>query len=292
MVVEKNANLGVRTTMKIGGYAESLYIPETEEELIDITSKTYDEHGRVLILSGGSNLLINDEHRFEEVIYMGSACPEMIALGDGCFYIGASNRIQAVISFVNDNGFGGFEGLVGLPAMFGGIIYMNAGLGGAQKPLFTIGDFVERVRAYDLAKKTVVELSREECEFSHRSSAFHRHPYVILGAVIRCPERTPEHSNEIKEARKKYCRENFEYGKGCFGTCFSRASYKILKIVSIHDKIWRLGGGRVTFGKNNKNWIVNHGGGRYKDARRIINACIRAHKLCRKEVRCEVIIWE
>lgn len=291
MILQNDVHLGAKTTMKIGGYADRFYIPEDEEELIAIAQEIYDQNGQVYILSGGSNLLINDR-RFEQVVYMNTACPEMTELGEGRFYIGASNRIQKVISFVNDAGYGGFEELVGLPAFFGGVIYMNAGIGGVNNALFTIGDFVESVRFWDLTKKKLVEIPKEECEFGHRTSVFQRRPGVILGAVLNCPQRTLEEAKSRKEARLRRCKEQFEYGKGCFGTCFMKANGKILKLVSAYDKVRKLGKGRVTFGKNNKNWLVNQGGGTYRDAIKIINTCKRVHRLLGKEARCEVVLWE
>ena len=153
-------------------------VPENEEELIAITQEIYDNTGRVYILSGGSNMLINDRC-FEQVIYMNTACLKMTNLGEGRFYIGASNRIQKVISFVNEAGYGGFEELVGLPAFFGGVVYMNAGIGGHSNSLFTIGDFIETVKAWDLTEKKLVEFSKDQCEFAHRTSVFQKHPYII-----------------------------------------------------------------------------------------------------------------
>lgn len=291
MIVQENVHLATKTTMKIGGYADQFYVPENEEELIAITQEIYDKNKQVYILSGGSNLLINDR-RFSQVVYMNTACREMTDLGDGRFYIGASNRIQKVISFVNDAGYGGFEELVGLPAFFGGIIFMNAGIGGGKNALFTIGDFVESVRFWDLTEKTLVELPKEQCGFDHRTSVFQCRPCVILGAVIQCPQRDLEEAKSRKEARLRFCKEKFEYGKGCFGTCFVKVNYKILRLVSAYDKVRRLGKGRVTFGKTNKNWLVNHGDGTYRDAVRIINTCKRAHRLLGKEAKCEVVLWE
>ncbi len=154
MITQKDVFLAEKTTMRIGGYANSFYIPESEEELIQIAQEIYDTDHRVFILSGGSNLLINDKKRFNAIVHMKSACTEMTHLGEGKFYIGASNRIQKVIAYVNDFEYGGFEGLIGLPAMFGGIIYMNAGLGGSKRPLFTISDFIESVRVWDMKKKS------------------------------------------------------------------------------------------------------------------------------------------
>ena len=292
MIVLKDVHLAGKTTMKIGGYADQFYIPESEEELIGIAQEIYDKNQQVFILSGGSNLLINDDRRFDQVVHMSKACTKMAELGEGRFYIGASNRIQKVISFVNDAGYGGFEELVGLPAFLGGIIYMNAGIGGEKNPLFTISDFVESVRAWDLQEKKLVELPVEQCDFAHRTSVFHRHPYIVLGASIQCQKRSKKEAKERKEARLRVCREKFEYGKGCFGTCFKKVDYRILKMVSAWDKVCKLGKGRVTMGRSNKNWLVNHGNGKYQDAIRIINACKRIHQLCRKEAQFEVVIWE
>lgn len=291
MIVEKDVHLATKTTMKIGGYADAFYIPETEEELAEIAQKIYDKNRQVYILSGGSNLLINDR-RFDEVIYMGSACPEMTVMGDGRFYIGASNRIQKVIAFVNESGYGGFEELIGLPALFGGIVYMNAGIGGAKNAKFTIGEFVETVRVWDLEEKKLMELPAEQCGFGHRTSAFHHRPCVILGAVIRCKECNSEEAKAKKDARLQYCKKNFEYGKGCFGTCFSKVNYKLLKLLSIYDRVRKFGRGRVTMGTANKNWLVNRGGGTYRDAMKIINACKGLHRLFRREAICEVVIWK
>lgn len=291
MIVQEKVHLATKTTMKIGGYANRFYVPESAEELISIAQAIYDKEGRVYLLSGGSNLLINDRD-FESVVYLNAACLEMTDLGEGRFYIGASNRIQKVISFVNEAGYGGFEELVGLPAFFGGGIYMNAGIGGRKNSLFTIGDFVETVRAWDLKEKKLVEMTKEQCGFAHRNSVFHKRPYVILGAVIQCIERSQEEAKQRKTARLQFCKENFEYGKGCFGSCFSIASHKILKATSLFCKVIKLGRGRVTFAENEVNWLVNHGGGRYEDAIRIIDLCKWLHRLCRKDINCEVVIWE
>lgn len=291
MIIQENVHLATKTTMKIGGYAEQFYIPENEEELTTIAQEIYDQDQKVYILSGGSNLLINDR-QFSRVVYMHEACPEMTDLGEGRFYIGASNRIQKVISFVNDAGYGGFEELVGLPAFFGGIIYMNAGIGGGKNPLFTIGDFVESVRIWDFQEKKLVELAKKECGFGHRISEFQHRPCVILGATLLCPQRDIEDAKQRKEARLRFCKEKFEYGKGCFGTCFEKVNYRILKLVVAYDRVRKLGKGRVTFGKTNKNWLVNQGDGTYRDAIKIINTCKRAHRLFGKEARCEVVLWE
>lgn len=292
MIIQNNVSLSQKTTMKIGGIAENLYIPETEQELIEIAQEIYDRVGKVQILSGGSNLLIDDSRSFSAVVSMRMACKELREIKKGTYYIGSSNRIQEVLSFVNAKNHGGFEQLVSLPALFGGIIYMNAGIGGAKDALFTISDFVETVRVYNLEEKAIQEIPCENCNFGHRCSIFQNDRYVILGARIKCKEILESEAKEIKKKRMQYCREHFEYGKGCFGTCFSEANGRILKAVAWLYRKNPAAAGNVSFGKRNSNWLVNNGNGTFSDAMKLIHRCEIAHRLLKKRIKCEIIIWK
>lgn len=288
MKVIKDVNLSKKTTFRTGGTARNFYVPENKNELVDIAEKLYSKDGQLYILSGGSNLLVNDEREFDSVISMERACTNLTYLGNGEFFIGASNRIQKVIHFVNENGYGGFEQLFGLPAMFGGILYMNAGIGGGESVLFTISEFVKSVQALDLEAGEVVSLAEKECFFGHRKSRFQNGKYVILGAVIVCRQTTKEEADLKIEKRISFCRKNFEYGNGCFGTCFAESNGRLLKVIAMFKKEQ----GGVAFARNNKNWLVNDGTGTYRDAVKIINLCKGIHKLLMQPIRCEVCLWE
>ena len=286
--VQENVKLSTKTTFHIGGMVKKLYIPENEEELIKVTSDIYDRDGKVYIIAGGSNLLVNDKRIFDAVIGMKEACNTLVDEGQGRFYIGASNRIQKVISFVNEKGYGGFEELVGLPAMFGGIIYMNAGIGDEKEPIFTISEFVNKVRAYDLKDKKIVIFSREECNFSHRKSIFQSGQYIILGAEIKCKEIDAADSTKRRKSRIEFCRQNFDYGQGCFGSCFSQCNGKLMRVLAILNR--RCTG--VSFSKKTCNWLVNNGNGTFDEAMSLIHKCERIHKLFLQKIEREVIIWK
>lgn len=293
MIILNNEPLSKRTTFHIGGTAEKLYIPESEEELIQVSKDIYDRDHRVYVISGGSNLLINDDRAFPEVVCMAKACRELEQLHDGVFYIGASVRIQKAISFVNSFGYGGFEELIGLPALFGGIIYMNAGIGRESAPLFTISEFVDSVRALDLKTGETVTLTAEECRFGRRTSVFKNGQYIILGAQITCRATDRDDAASRIQKWREYCHKNYEYGKGCFGSCFMRFKGPILRTLSaLYKKGILKYSGKVRFANNNANWLVNEGGGTYKDAMTIINRCKKLHKLAFQKLECEVIIWD
>lgn len=289
MQVQDNVKLSTKTTFHVGGYTKKLYLPENEKELIHIAAELYEREGKVYLLSGGSNLLINDQREFESVISMKEACTELLDRGNGRFYIGASNRIQKVISFLNEHGHGGFEELIGLPAMFGGIVCMNAGIGGENSPLFTISEFIEYVKVYDLKQKIVKEIRGNECGFSHRTSLFQNGKYVILGAEILCKAVEIEKLEKKKKDRLDFCKNNFEYGKGCFGSCFSRCNGKLLRLISI---LYPKNTNGIHFGKNTCNWLVNGGEGTFKEAYDIIRTSEKIHGLLHQDIMCEVVIWK
>lgn len=283
----QNVNLAEKTTFRVGGITRNYYIPESVEELTDVICELKDSDYR--LISGGSNLLINDKKTFENVISCELFDKQLNFLGDGHFYVGASNKIQEVISSVNEYGYGGFEELIGLPALFGGIIYMNAGIGGRKKVKFNIGDFIERVKCLDRATKNILWIDKNGCEFGYRSSIFKQDKYIILGAEIKLEEQNPETSKLKIQKRKDYCRDNQEWGKGCFGSCFCRYTFRILKMNALISKLFST---RIHLANNNPNWLVNNGNATFKSAMRIINTANLLHKLFHKEIEAEVIIWK
>lgn len=288
MIKKDNVSLADKTTFKVGGVAQNFFIPENSEELISLIKKIKNQNENFYILSGGSNLLINDNKNFENVIYMEKVDTTIKMIEDGVFYIGASNRIQKVIREVNKLGYGGFEELFCLPAMFGGIIYMNAGIGGRNNVKFNISDFIIKVKAYDIEKEEFVELDERVCDFSYRNSIFKTNKFIIIGGLIKINKQYIDISNERIEARINYCKNNQEWGKGCFGSCFSECSPKVLKILSLFYKNKK----GIKLSKKNYNWLVNDGTGSYKQAISIINRCKLLHKVFNKKIEQEVIIWK
>ena len=288
MIEKDNVNLKKYNTFHLNAISKKFFIPENEVELIKLIKELKDKNEKYNILSGGSNVLLKDDVEYTNIIYMKEVDNSKELLDEGKFYIGASNRIQEVIKYVNDNGYGGFEELYCLPALFGGIIYMNAGIGGRAKPLFNISDFIERVKVLNINTCDIEWISNENCNFEYRKSVFHNNKYIILGAELKLNKQDLEKSNLRIQNRIKYCKENQEWGKGCFGTCFSNSSIRILKIA----KILKPKSGKIKFGSSNCNWLVNNGDGTYKDTMKLINFCFFLHKIAFKKIELEVKIFE
>ncbi len=288
MIKYNDFELKKKTTFKIGGIAHNYYIPESVEEMQNLTvllkKKNY------LLISGGSNLLVNDERVFDCVISCEKFSMKMESINDGMFYIGASNRIQKVISFVNELGYGGFEELIGLPAMFGGIVYMNAGIGSREKPRFNISDFIIRVHCIERNTGEIVWLDNSECNFLYRESIFKRNEYIIIGAEIKLSHQDSAASKARIKKRRKYIKSHQDWGHGCFGSCFSKCSPRLMEISYYISKI--LFRGDVYQMHSNPNWFVNNGSATYKEVMKRIKLTRFIHKLFCKSIEIEVIIWD
>lgn len=288
MIIKDNFDLTNNNTMHLKARTKKLYIPENEKELKSLVEKLEKNNSIYYILSGGSNLLLNDQVIYENVIYMSKVNLEMKHIKDNIFYIGASNKISKVINFINENGYGGFEELFCLPALFGGIIYMNAGIGSGNNIKFNISDFILRVKILNKKENKIMWISKDECAFSQRKSLFQNDKNIIIGAEIKCINQSPEISKKRILNRINVCKEKQEYGKGCFGTLFSIANPKILKLSKMLKPYY----GGVKFSYNNANWLVNTGNARFQDIRKLIWFCKILHILTFQKIELEVRKWD
>ena len=197
MRILADADLAKLTTVKIGGTAKTLVIPESTEELIELIRKKTP----VYYIGGGSNLLIND-HEFEMVVDLRSFDTQITCLGEGRFRVGASLRLQKLINTINECGRGGIEYLYSVPGLVGGAVVMNAGRGAKQHQ--TLSDYIVSV---DVVRNgEPITFSRKECAFGHRTSAFKNSADVVTSVLFDFPEKSQEASSAAKNERMEYCR--------------------------------------------------------------------------------------
>lgn len=283
MVKNHNENIAQYTTVKIGGKADNLYIPENENELIELVAELEHNHHKYLIISGGSNLLINDKKTFENVILMKSVNTDIIPLGDGMFFCGASVRIQKFIQYAKKEGYGGIEFLYSLPAMMGGIVCMNAGRG--KESNISIADFIVEVQCIIDGKK--VSFSRDACDFSYRKSVFQFNNGIITGVLVKLNPQKEDYTQAKIQERLELCKRVQDHSGSTFGSVFSNFNPVIMKICQ-----------RLPFQKGIRwspvrgNWFINDGTGTFSDAKKLIDFCVFLHHITGKKIETEVKIWE
>ena len=186
-LLEENKPLAPLTTLGVGGPAR-WFLEATKEELVAQAAAWARERGvRLLVLGGGSNLVISDGgfdglvlhialHGIDTVEGAGSS-------GRRIYRAAAGEDWDQFVQKCIDQDCAGIECLAGIPGTVGGTPVQNVGAYGQE-----VSSTIERVRAFDLATHTWEELPAWDCRFSYRRSRFntaHRGRFVVTRVDYR-----------------------------------------------------------------------------------------------------------
>ncbi|MFY8230596.1 MAG: UDP-N-acetylmuramate dehydrogenase [Candidatus Nanopelagicus sp.] len=172
------------TTLKVGGPAQKIVHAHTEDELVEFV-KAADKAGeQVLILGGGSNLLISDAGFAGTVIRVESKgnALDYDACSGGMIEVSAGEDWDKFVALTIEKGFADLESLSGIPGTIGGAPIQNIGAYGHE-----VSETIARVKAYDRTKGEITTFTNEQCRFSYRNSVFKAEAgrYVILNVTFQ-----------------------------------------------------------------------------------------------------------
>jgi UDP-N-acetylmuramate dehydrogenase len=183
------------TSLRVGGPAKSIVNVSTEREIIAAIEAAGDSP--VLIIGGGSNVLISDSGFEGTVIHIANnqAESEVDACSGATLTIGAGENWDQFVATTIARGFAGLETLSGIPGTVGAAPIQNIGAYGHE-----VSEFITRVRTYDRQSKAIKTFTNAECEFEYRNSHFKKHPgrYIVLSVQFQI--RTGEMSTPITYA--------------------------------------------------------------------------------------------
>lgn len=181
------------TTLELGGPARGMAVARTEAELGAALAWARREGWRVLLLGGGSNLVIGDDGFDGLVIRVGLRGRSVCSNGE---VLAAAGEVwDGLVADTVQAGFAGFECLSGIPGSVGATPIQNVGAYGRE-----IAELVTEVRVMSRATGAVSTLGPEQCGFGYRDSDFKRDPasFAILSvryrlepgspAIVRYPE--------------------------------------------------------------------------------------------------------
>ncbi|MER5862498.1 UDP-N-acetylmuramate dehydrogenase [Kitasatospora sp. NPDC002040] len=179
MLVELDAPLAPLTTLRLGGPARRLVTATTDDEVIE-TVRAADAAGEpLLVIGGGSNLVIGDRGFAGTVLRIATTG---FALDGTELELAAGEVWSEAVARAVDAGLAGIEFLAGIPGSAGATPVQNVGAYGQE-----VATGITEVVAYDRRAGETVVLSNEECEFSYRHSRFKADPerYVVLRVRFR-----------------------------------------------------------------------------------------------------------
>ena len=161
------------TTIGLGGAAATFVTAATDDELIEAVSAA----GPVLILGGGSNLVVADEGFPGTVVHVAS---RGIRIDGTEVTVAAGEPWDAVVRHTIEAGLAGLECLSGIPGLAGATPIQNVGAYGQE-----VADTIRTVRAYDRKAQKITQYQNDLCCFAYRTSMFRgADRYLILDVTF------------------------------------------------------------------------------------------------------------
>jgi UDP-N-acetylmuramate dehydrogenase len=157
------------TTLGLGGPAKAFVDASTETALIDAVTAADASGEPVLILGGGSNLVIADEGFPGTVIHVNTRGVAYADAADGHVdvTVAAGEDWDDVVAAAVDGGLAGLECLSGIPGRAGATPIQNVGAYGHE-----VAEVITNVRVFDRLTGHVQIIPNESCHFAYRTSCF------------------------------------------------------------------------------------------------------------------------
>ncbi len=160
------------TTFRVGGAAETYLEVHSEDEFIAAIQTADQDGAPLLVLGGGSNLLVADEGFAGTVVKdmrQGITPISQDACGGASFEVVAGHSWDDLVQAAVANDWVGLEALSGIPGTVGAAPVQNIGAYGQE-----VAGAVASVRVWDRLKGAVRTLTASELGFDYRTSKLKR----------------------------------------------------------------------------------------------------------------------
>ncbi len=174
------------TTLHVGGPAE-VWLADSSADLAEATAAPF------LVLGAGSNLLVADRGVGRRVIRLGPRYNDLDDFRvDPKGWLGAATPLPGLVRRAQRFGLSGLEGLLGIPAVLGGAIAMNAGT-----RFGSIAEVVDEVELF--VDGELVRVSMADLRPGYRRTRLPADA-IIVRARLRLGDSTPERVAEAMQS--------------------------------------------------------------------------------------------
>ncbi len=189
MSASESDRLADHTTLRLGGPARAWVRATTEEELIAAVSAADAAGEPVLVLGGGSNLVVADEGFDGTVVEVATggvsadvddqadpADPADPTCGGAVVTVAAGETWDDLVAQAVERGWVGIEALSGIPGSVGATPIQNVGAYGQE-----VSQTIASVRVWDRKLNGIRTFAVSDCGFGYRTSRFKIDRYDAQG---------------------------------------------------------------------------------------------------------------
>jgi UDP-N-acetylmuramate dehydrogenase len=182
-----DAPLAPLTTLRLGGTARRLVTAATSAEVVAAVTDADRRGEPVLVLAGGSNVVIADDGFDGTVVLVRTRGLELSDGPDGVtLEVAAGETWDRVVARCVEEGLAGVECLSGIPGSAGATPIQNVGAYGQD-----VSETIRSVRTLDRRTGEVVTVPAAQCGFLYRHSVFKGNDRYVVLAVRFALERSP-----------------------------------------------------------------------------------------------------
>jgi UDP-N-acetylmuramate dehydrogenase len=170
------------TTMRVGGPVARLVTVESTYDLVDAVREVDDADEPLLVVGGGSNVVMSDEGFPGTVVHVRT---EGVRVESADLCGGANVRVEAGTSWDDlvaravTEGWAGVEALSGIPGSTGATPVQNVGAYGQE-----VAQTITQVRVWDRVDQQVRTFTNLDCGFTYRHSLFKGTQYRGTGRYV------------------------------------------------------------------------------------------------------------
>jgi UDP-N-acetylmuramate dehydrogenase len=178
--------LADHTTLRVGGPARRMITVKTEAELVDAVTDLDASGEPLLVLGGGSNLLVGDAGFDGTVVKIATQgiAEDTAACSGAVITVAAGEPWDPLVRHAVERGWSGLEPMSGIPGLVGATPIQNVGAYGAE-----VSELISMVQTLDRSTGQLKTLFPIECGFGYRSSRFKSDPghFVVLSVTFQLP---------------------------------------------------------------------------------------------------------
>ena len=263
-LILRNESLKKHTTFGVGGPAEILISPTTNDDIIKLINFSKKENIQIIFIGSGSNILASD-NGFKGIIISLKKTFKNFKINDQLeAQIETGVMLGNIVKVLTQKSVKGIESLMGVPGTLGGAIMMNAGAYGSE-----ISNFLTEINVIDYKGNEKI-YKKDDINFSYRFSSI-QNTEIITQAKFKFTKGNLDNITNRKRDISKKRKENQPLTFRSAGSIFKNPNKEVAAGYLIDQaklKGKRIGDAEIS--TKHANFIINHGNASSNDIIKLI----------------------